>query len=109
VGWLKFPFIIFGMAVTAGVVGTLATIGYAIVSASTCTEVSPSYSIGNCKTTIVGIPLSWVHDVNSNIVTTIIGSIITFGGAVLALVLFGGALVYWIRSRKQPDASEAED
>jgi hypothetical protein len=109
VGWLKFPFIIFGTAVTVGVAGTLATIGYTIVSASTCTEVSPSYSIGNCQTTIVGIPLSWVHDANSNIVTTIIGGIITFGGAVLALVLFGGALVYWIRSRKETDVSKAQD
>jgi hypothetical protein len=108
-GWLKFPFIIFGMAVTFSVVGTLATIGYYIVSASTCTEVSASYSIGNCKTTIVGIPLSWVHDVNANIVTTVIGGILTFGGAILALVLFGGALVHWIRSRKETDASEAKD
>jgi hypothetical protein len=108
-GWLKFPFIIFGVAVTCSVAGTLAAIGYVIVSASTCTKVSPSYSIGNCQTTIVGIPLSWVHDVNSNIVTTIVGGILTFGGAILAICLFGGALVYWIRSRKQPGASSPPD
>jgi len=102
--WLKLPFIIFGMLVTFGVAGTSATIGYSIVTDSTCTQVDSSYSIGNCKTSVAGIPLSWVHDVTGNTVSTVIGSIFTFGLALLLVYLLVAGLVFWIRSRKQAQA-----
>jgi hypothetical protein len=102
--WLKLPFIILGTLVTVGVAGTSASIGYEIVTGSTCTQVSPPYSIGNCRTSVAGIPLSWVHEANDNIVTTVIGSIITIGGAMLLLYLVVGGMVVWIRSRKQTES-----
>ena len=92
--WLKLPFIIFGMLVTFSIAGTSATIGYNIATASTCTQVDSSYSIGNCSTSVAGIPLSWVHDVTGNIVSTVIGSIITFGFALLLLYLLVAGLVF---------------
>ena len=100
--WIRLPFIILGTLVTVGAAGTSATIGYSIVTASSCTQIDSSYSVGNCRTSIAGIPLSWAHEANDNIVTTIIGGIITIGGAILLLYLLVAGLVVWSRSRKQP-------
>ena len=102
--WLKLPFIILGTLVTVGVAGTSATIGDEIVTGSTCTQVSPSYSIGNCRTSVAGIPLSWVHEANDNIVTTVIGSIITIRWGHAAPLSRRGRFVVWIRSRKQTES-----
>jgi hypothetical protein len=99
----KFAFIVGGTIVTL-VGGWLVTLGYDIITASTCTHLSPTVTIGNCRTSIVGVPLSWVHEASSNIVTTIFGCILTFGGALLMAVIFVGALIQWIRDRRKSHA-----
>jgi hypothetical protein len=102
--WLRIPFIIFGTLVALGVAGTSATLGYNIATASTCTPIDSSYSLGDCRKSFAGIPLSWVHEANDNIVTTVIGSIITIGGAILIVALIVAGLVAWIQSLKKPSA-----
>jgi hypothetical protein len=96
----KLAFVIGGTLVTL-FGGFLVTIGYDIVTVSTCTHISPSEIIGNCRTSIAGIPLSWVNAANNNIVQTIIGTVMTFGGAILLVIIFAGALTHWLRSRNR--------
>jgi hypothetical protein len=40
-----------------------------------------------------------MQDAINNIVQTIIGVVLTFGGAILLVIMFAGALTSWLRSR----------
>ncbi len=97
---LKIGFIIGGVLI-AIFGGISATIGYDIVTASTCTRYGPypNDTLGNCKASITGIPLGWINDVQHNLVMTIFGWIVTVAGAAGVLFIIVGGVVMFIRDR----------
>ena len=102
--WLRLPFIILGTLVAVGAAGTTVTIGYTIATAAPCTQIDSYYNTRPCRNSVAGIPLSWVHDASDNIVTTVVGTILT---SVIVLVILSAivySLVMWIRSLKHPKA-----
>jgi hypothetical protein len=103
---LKIIFVVGGVLV-AIFGGFTATIGYDIITASNCTRLGPyrGDTLGDCKKSITGIPLGWVRDVQHNIVMTIIGWVVTVGGAALLLGIIVGGVVMLIRDRGKPARS----